>query len=84
MKKNKTDKGARKCWRRVILSRAVRKISLKTEKTLNKDLKIELTEQALAEGRAFQAEGAASMKTLRTGTSSVCKEKRNGHCCRAE
>lgn len=48
MKKNKTGKGARKCWRRVILSWAVRNISLKKEKTLNEDLKIELTRQALA------------------------------------
>lgn len=39
-KRNKTRKGARKCWKSAILSRFVRKASPKKENTLNKDLKI--------------------------------------------
>lgn len=40
MKRNKTGKGARKCWKSAILSRVVRKASPKKENKLNKDLKI--------------------------------------------
>lgn len=68
----KNREGASKCWRNAILSRVVRNISLKRKRKKVEQRLKDYDRMSYTWRKAFQAEGATNIKTLKGSTHLQC------------